>query len=126
MGTQFDLSRFVTALKAKRGQQSLRDVAEQCGVNASTLSRIENGAVPELDTLTTLCDWLGRSPGDFFSEDVVSSGQRQRLTLDALTSLSEAQAAVHTARWPAVLTALDACRTVVQELAALATVKEEA
>jgi transcriptional regulator with XRE-family HTH domain len=38
---------------------SLREVAEEIGVSASTLSRLERGTgVPDLPTLTSLATWL--------------------------------------------------------------------
>ena len=40
-------------------QQSLRDVADETGVSASTLSRIENGTgKPDADNIARLTSWL--------------------------------------------------------------------
>ena len=50
-----------TAVKRRREQQnlSLRDVADQTGVSASTLSRIENGTgKPDADNIARLAAWL--------------------------------------------------------------------
>src|SRR5881394_1361532 len=50
------------AVKRRREQQglSLRDVAEETGVSASTLSRIENGTgKPDADNIARLAAWLG-------------------------------------------------------------------
>jgi transcriptional regulator with XRE-family HTH domain len=66
------------AVRRRREQKglSLRDVAQQTGVSASTLSRIENGAgKPDADNIARLTAWLdmpiervmhhgGRNPGD--------------------------------------------------------------
>ena len=47
-------------LRAKRGDRGLRVVAQEIGdVSASTLSRIEQGGVPDLDTYLSICRWLG-------------------------------------------------------------------
>src|SRR3989475_11729543 len=49
------------AVKRRREQQalSLRDVADQTGVSASTLSRIENGTgKPDADNIARLASWL--------------------------------------------------------------------
>jgi transcriptional regulator with XRE-family HTH domain len=49
------------AVRRRREQQglSLRDVAEQTGVSASTLSRIENGTgKPDADNIARLASWL--------------------------------------------------------------------
>lgn len=46
-------------VRAKRGTKGLREVASEIGeVSASTLSRIENGGVPDLDTFVRICKWL--------------------------------------------------------------------
>lgn len=38
---------------------SLREVEEQSHVSAATLSRVERGAIPDVDTVTKLAHWLG-------------------------------------------------------------------
>lgn len=46
-------------LKAKRGKVGLRAVAEQIdGVSVATLSRIEQGKIPDVDTFIKICRWL--------------------------------------------------------------------
>lgn len=51
----------------KRGEgrdryvRSLRDVAREADVSPATLSRIERGAAPDLETFRKLCLWLGVS-----------------------------------------------------------------
>src|SRR5215475_2641827 len=50
-----------SAVRRRREQQnlSLRDVADQTGVSASTLSRIENGTgKPDADNIARLTSWL--------------------------------------------------------------------
>ena len=50
-----------SAVRRRREQQglSLRDVAEETGVSASTLSRIENGTgKPDADNIAHLAAWL--------------------------------------------------------------------
>src|SRR5256885_17015723 len=64
--TEFDLSKLSAMLRTKRGDKGLRDVAEEIGnVSASTLSRIEQGNVPDLDTFARICRWLAASPSEF-------------------------------------------------------------
>lgn len=66
MDTQVDIIRLATLLKSKRGSKGLRAVAQEIGgVSASTLSRIERGEVPDLDTFIRLCRWLDVSPQEF-------------------------------------------------------------
>jgi len=42
-----------------------RDVAEQTGISASTLTRIKHGKRPDADGLVSLLAWLGRGVEDF-------------------------------------------------------------
>jgi transcriptional regulator with XRE-family HTH domain len=57
-------------VKAKRGKRGLREAAKEIGgISASTLSRIEQGKMPDLDTFMRLCDWLKISPAGFFKAD---------------------------------------------------------
>ncbi len=62
------LAHISALLKAKRREKnfSLRETARECGVSASTLSRIERGvapALPDAETLDRLAQWLGVSVG---------------------------------------------------------------
>jgi transcriptional regulator with XRE-family HTH domain len=62
------------AVRRRRVQQalSLRDVADQTGVSASTLSRIENGTgKPDADNIARLASWL-----DMPIERVMHHGNR--------------------------------------------------
>jgi transcriptional regulator with XRE-family HTH domain len=53
-------------LKEKRGSLGLRAVAEAIGgVSAATLSRIEQGKLPDVDTFIKICQWM-ETPTDTF------------------------------------------------------------
>jgi transcriptional regulator with XRE-family HTH domain len=53
-------------IKQKRGKQGLRATANEIGdVSAATLSRIEQGKVPDVDTFIKICQWLN-VPTDAF------------------------------------------------------------
>jgi transcriptional regulator with XRE-family HTH domain len=53
-------------LKEKRAQKGLRSVAVEIGdVSAATLSRVEQGKVPDVDTFIRICKWLN-VPTDTF------------------------------------------------------------
>ena len=62
---RFDIQRFSSCIKAKRGDLSLRDVATSSNVSISTLSRLERGYEPDLSTLMAICDWLQMSVSCF-------------------------------------------------------------
>jgi len=51
-------------LKKKRGDRGIRAVAKEVGISFATLSRIELGKQPDLDTFTKVCNWLKINPGD--------------------------------------------------------------
>lgn len=59
---------FASAIKSKRGKNGLRDTAEQIGnVSAATLSRIEQGNLPDIETFIRICKWLGVPTDTFIS-----------------------------------------------------------
>lgn len=43
----------------------MREVAQEIGISAATVMRIENGRTPDLETFGKVCRWLGTDPGDF-------------------------------------------------------------
>lgn len=65
---KFDAVLFAHAVDTYRGDRSLAVAAELSGVSPATLSRIERGTTPDLDTFAALCTWIGRTPNEFFGE----------------------------------------------------------
>lgn len=61
------------ALRAKRGTRGLRSVSRDVGLSPSTLSRLENGSVPDLAAFEAVCRWLGCPLGTFLSERPVEA-----------------------------------------------------
>jgi transcriptional regulator with XRE-family HTH domain len=51
--------------RERRGDRGLREAAKEIGVSPATLSRIENGQVPDLETFQAVCRWLEIDPGVF-------------------------------------------------------------
>lgn len=61
-----DIPKLAALLKTKRGDRGLREIADEIGgVSASTLSRLEQGNTPDLETFARLCAWLGVAADDF-------------------------------------------------------------
>jgi transcriptional regulator with XRE-family HTH domain len=57
---------FASAIKSKRGKKGLRETAAEIGgVSSATLSRIELGNLPDVETFIKLCKWLGVSTDTF-------------------------------------------------------------
>lgn len=66
MMTTLNTQLLASLLKEKRGKIGLRTIAEEIeGVSVATLSRIEQGKIPDVDTFIKLCRWLG-VPTDTF------------------------------------------------------------
>lgn len=63
-------------LKDRRGGRGLRAIAPQIGTSAATLSRIESGKQPDLETFAKLCTWLGVDGGEVLG----CSGKKQPVT----------------------------------------------
>ena len=70
MSSYVELGKLAALVKARRGKKGLREAAREIGeISASTLSRIEQGKTPDIDTYLKICDWLGISPGQLFKTD---------------------------------------------------------
>ena len=49
-------------LRQRRAGSGIREAAREIGVSPATLSRVENGKIPDLDTFGKVCQWLGEDP----------------------------------------------------------------
>lgn len=64
-----DTEKLAEMLRSKRGSKGLRAIADEIGdVSASTLSRIEQGHLPDIQTFFKLCVWL-EVPTDYFNQE---------------------------------------------------------
>ncbi len=57
---------FGKRVREKRGDRSLRTVAAELGISIATLSRIENGKLPDVYNLAEIFYWLGDNPANYF------------------------------------------------------------
>lgn len=65
MGHYLDTELLAALTRSKRGSRGLREIAKDIGdVSPSTLSRVENGKMPDMETFLLLCDWLGVPPAE--------------------------------------------------------------
>ena len=53
------------ALREKRGLRSLREVAHEARLTVATLSRMENGGRPDLDSFAAAMRWLQIPPKEW-------------------------------------------------------------
>lgn len=51
-------------LKEQRGDRGVREVGKEIGISHATLSRVERGFLPDLETFRKVCEWLGVDPGE--------------------------------------------------------------
>ncbi|MDZ8104890.1 MAG: helix-turn-helix transcriptional regulator [Nostoc sp. DedQUE12a] len=86
MGYNLDTHLLAAMVKTKRGRKGLRDTAKEIGnISSSTLSRVENGKMPDMETFLLLCNWLQVSPAELFKkteESEVSSGSNTLETIE--------------------------------------------
>lgn len=94
MESTLDTELLAGMLKTKRGGKGLRAVADEIGsVSFTTLSRIEQGRIPDVDTFIRICKWLEVSTETFIlyshSSKAVSSKDRIVAHLRAEKELSK-------------------------------------
>jgi len=77
MSSQLDITKLSEMIKSKRGKKGLRLLASEIGVSASTLSRIEQGNLPDIDTYLRLCNWLEVST-EFFTGGTIQESNVQQ------------------------------------------------
>lgn len=67
MGNYLDTGKLAAMVRTKRASRGLREAAVEAGdISPSTLSRVENEKVPDMETFLLLCDWLQVPPNEFF------------------------------------------------------------
>lgn len=59
----------------KRGDRGVRDVAKEIGTSPATLSRVERGHLPDLETFAKVCRWLDIDPGDILGTKSDTAGR---------------------------------------------------
>jgi transcriptional regulator with XRE-family HTH domain len=51
-------------LVEERAARGIRETAKEIGVSPATLSRVERGYLPDLETFTKICKWLQLDPAE--------------------------------------------------------------
>lgn len=70
MAKVFNSVLFSQSIRERRADRSLRDVVPEIrGISVSTLSRIENGHKPDVDTFVAACEWMNASLDSFLAEE---------------------------------------------------------
>jgi transcriptional regulator with XRE-family HTH domain len=98
MSKNLDTIKLSEMLKSKRGAKGLRAIATEIGgLSAPTLSRIEQGNLPDIDTFLKICKWLEVSPDFFTIHDSTLSTHNQvvaHLRADRILSSETAEALI--------------------------------
>lgn len=64
------IGEFGALIARKRGGRGIRAAAAEAGVSSATLSRVENGHMPDLLTFAKICRWLEVDPREFLGFDL--------------------------------------------------------
>lgn len=56
------IERLARRIQECRAGKGIREAAKEIGVSAATLSRVENGRIPDLETFGKICKWLHEDP----------------------------------------------------------------
>lgn len=67
------IDRLANKIAARRAGIGIREAAREVGVSPATLSRVENGKVPDLETFSRICRWLGEDPALFLGIEQTSA-----------------------------------------------------
>ena len=85
-------------VRKKRGKAKLRETAQEIGIGAATLLRVESGRIPDVPTFGKICKWLEIDPGSFLGfeesqprENYISAHFRAERTQDEETINALAQ-----------------------------------
>lgn len=89
MATTLNTQLLASMIKTKRGKMGLRQASQEIGgVSSATLSRIEQGSIPDVDTFIKICSWLGEKTDTFIlkNEEGEESGSNQQRIMAHLRS----------------------------------------
>lgn len=93
------IEEFGRLIVIKRGTRGVRAAAAEADVSPATLSRVENGHMPDLATFAKLCKWLEKDPREFLGIEtdateshpraVVHFRKKRTVSRDTARSLGE-------------------------------------
>ena len=68
------LLRLGAMLRTQRGSRNIRDIAKEIGVSPATLTRVEAGRQPDIETFQKICTWLRINPAEFLDVSAEVAG----------------------------------------------------
>ena len=63
----------------KRGDVGVRAAAKEIGISSATLSRVENGHLPDLQNFRAICSWLEIDPNQILGFKAVEQAESDHL-----------------------------------------------
>ncbi|QOZ24018.1 helix-turn-helix domain-containing protein [Bradyrhizobium sp. CCBAU 51753] len=72
------IEEFGRLVAAKRGSRGIRSAAAEADVSPATMSRVENGHMPDLKTFAALCKWIERDPREFLGMETTDTHDTRR------------------------------------------------
>lgn len=66
-------------IAVKRGARGVRAAAADVGISSATLSRVERGHLPDLETFAKICKWLDCDPCEFLGFPAAESAPPQAM-----------------------------------------------
>lgn len=89
--SEIDLRKLAAMIEKKREGRPYRVVVEEIGgVSSPTLSRIEKGRLPDLDTFIRICRWLNVSPEELQNSPTKVEDAREISTRDTVCAFLRA------------------------------------
>lgn len=79
-----------------RGSMGIRAAAREIGISPTTLSKIENGHIPDQNTLRKVCDWVGEDVAKFTAMGGLQIAFKKNKTLKPETAQSLANLIMRT------------------------------
>ncbi len=70
------MERLARRIREYRAGKGIREAAKEIGVSPATLSRVENGNIPDLETFGRVCQWLREDPAQYLGLEPVSRGTK--------------------------------------------------
>jgi transcriptional regulator with XRE-family HTH domain len=61
---EITLKNIGVALRKERSERGLREVAKEIGISPATLSRVEGGKLPDIETFRKICQWMELDAGE--------------------------------------------------------------
>src|SRR5271165_3139780 len=72
-GVRMTLLRLGAMLRDRRGGRGIREVAQEIGISAATLTRVEGGRFQDIATFQKICSWLKVNPAEILDISIPNS-----------------------------------------------------